>query len=214
MSVEIVSDGEEDYDAYVRTISEHYDTSKTSCERNLMIRHPWHGVSVGPSSPSVVTAVIEIPALARVKTELDKPTGLLKVDRVLHSSVIYPANYGFIPETLADDNDPLDILVLCQLSVPPLSLMKVRPIGVMPMIDGDENDDKIIAVAVTDPEYRIYNDINELPPFKLLMVSQFFNDYKVLERKRVNIAKPRGAEAAQRIIQEAVERYKKEYLGK
>lgn len=214
MSVEIVSDGEEDYEAYVRTISQHYDKSKASCERNLMVRHPWHGVSVGPSAPSVVTAVIEIPALARVKTELDKPTGLLKVDRVLHSSVIYPANYGFVPETLAEDNDPLDILVLCQLSVPPLSLMKVRPIGVMPMIDGDENDDKVIAVAVTDPEYRIYNDINELPPFKLLMVSQFFNDYKVLERKRVNIAKPRGAEAAQRVIQEAMERYKKEFLGK
>lgn len=212
MSVEIVSDGEEDYEAYVRSISAHYDASTRSTERNMMVQHPWHGVSVGTSAPSTVAAVIEIPALSRVKTELDKATGLLKVDRVLHASVVYPANYGFIPQTLAEDNDPLDILVLCQLSVPPLSVMKVRPIGVMPMIDGDECDDKIIAVAVTDPEYRIYNDINELPPFKLLMVSQFFNDYKVLERKRVNIAKPRGAEAAQRIIQEAIDRYKAQFL--
>ena len=131
-------------------------------ERSLSVAHPWHGVSIGPSFPDIVSAVIEIPALSRVKTELDKPSGLLKVDRILHSSVIYPANYGFIPETLAEDNDPLDILVLCQLSVPPLALMRVRPIGIMPMVDGGDPDDKIIAVAVSDPEYNIYYDVSEL----------------------------------------------------
>jgi len=178
-----------------------------STERTLSVAHPWHGVSIGPNSPDVVQACIEIPAFSRVKTELDKPSGLIKVDRILHSSVIYPANYGFIPETLAEDNDPLDILVLCQLSVPPLSLMRVRPIGIMPMIDGNEPDDKIIAVAVSDPEYNIYFDISELPPFKLLMINQFFNDYKTLERKQVRTFKPMGAGHAKRIIQRCNKAY-------
>lgn len=214
MSVEFMDDNGESFDDYVESITSHYDKHYPSNkDRNLMISHPWHGVSVGKNAPEIVNAIIEIPALARVKTELDKNTGLLRVDRVLHSSVIYPANYGFIPNTLAEDNDPLDILVLCQLSVPPLSLMKVRPIGYMPMTDGDESDDKIIAVAVTDPEYAIYYDINELPPFKLLMISQFFNDYKTLERKRVDLAKPKGAETARRVIQEAIDRYKAEFTN-
>ncbi|EAX99718.1 soluble inorganic pyrophosphatase, putative [Trichomonas vaginalis G3] len=176
-------------------------------ERTLSVAHPWHGVPIGPSYPDIVSAVIEIPALSRVKTELDKPSGLLKVDRILHSSVIYPANYGFIPETLAEDNDPLDILVLCQLSVPPLSLMKVRPIGIMPMVDGGDPDDKIIAVAVSDPEYNIYYDVSELPPFKLLMINQFFNDYKTLERKEVRTFKPMGAGHAKRIIKQCYDMY-------
>jgi inorganic pyrophosphatase len=139
----------------------------------MQISHPWHGVPVGPNCPDVVNAVIEIPALSRVKTELDKATGLLRVDRILHSSVIYPANYGFIPSTLAEDGDPLDILVLCQLSIPPLAVVQVRPIGFMPMVDSGPPDDKIVAVALNDPEYTVYSDINQLPPFKLQKFNQF-----------------------------------------
>ncbi|OHT02383.1 Soluble inorganic pyrophosphatase 2 [Tritrichomonas foetus] len=176
-----------------------------------MIHHPWHNVEIGQSSPDVIQCVIEIPADSRVKTELDKPTGLLKVDRILHSSVIYPANYGFIPETLAEDGDPLDILVLCQLSVPPLCLMRARPIGVMPMVDGNDPDDKIIAVCVTDPEYNIYFDISELPPYKMMKINQFFNDYKTLERKTVKTFKTMGSGHAKRIIQRCHAAYHEHY---
>ena len=198
-------------DSLLKKIDGQGNQPTISTERILSCAHPWHGVSIGESSPDIVTAVIEIPAFSRVKTELDKPSGLIKVDRILHSSVIYPANYGFIPETLAEDNDPLDILVLCQLSVPPLSLMRVRPIGIMPMVDGNEPDDKIIAVAVSDPEYNIYFDISELPPFKLLMINQFFNDYKTLERKQVRTFKPMGAGHAKRIIQRCNLAYKNHF---
>jgi inorganic pyrophosphatase len=182
-------------------------------DKRMTMAHPWHGVSIGTQPPNIVNAIVEIPALSRVKTELDKQTGMLRVDRILHSSVIYPANYGFIPETLGDDNDPLDILVLCQLSIPPLSLVKVRPIGVMRMVDGGHCDDKIVAVAVTDPEYGIYYDVSELPPFKLLMINQFFIDYKILERKQVKTSKPLGAKEAKPIIETAMERYRKQFHG-
>ncbi|OHS98457.1 soluble pyrophosphatase [Tritrichomonas foetus] len=185
--------------------------SKKLPKRTMMIHHPWHNVSIGPSSPDVINAVVEISMDSRVKTELDKPTGLLKVDRILHSSIIYPANYGFIPETLAEDGDPLDILVLCQLSVPPLCLMKARPIGVMPMIDGNDPDDKIIAVCVNDPEYNIYYDVSELPPHKMAKINQFFNDYKTLERKKVKTFKSMGSGHAKRIIQRSYSAYHEHY---
>ena len=178
-----------------------------STDRSLGVRHPWHGVPIGRNSPDILTAVIEIPSNSRVKTELDKTTGLLRVDKILHSSVVYPANYGFIPETLAEDEDPLDILVLCQLTVPPLSLMQVRPIGIMPMVDEDKPDDKIIAVAINDPEYNIYYDVSELPPYKLIMINQFFNDYQTLERKEVRTFKPLSAGKAKRIIDQCHQRY-------
>lgn len=207
----VINKEEKEYHEYMNSLYQKIGETKkqitVSTERSLSVAHPWHGVSIGPSYPDVVSVVIEIPALSRVKTELDKPSGLLKVDRILHSSVIYPANYGFIPETLAEDNDPLDILVLCQLSVPPLSLMKVRPIGIMPMVDGGDPDDKIIAVAINDPEYNIYYDVSELPPFKLLMINQFFNDYKTLERKEVRTFKPMGAGHAKRIIKQCYDLY-------
>ncbi|OHT05558.1 Soluble inorganic pyrophosphatase 2 [Tritrichomonas foetus] len=212
MSVEMQDD---DYQDYVDKLYDAHEKARSKTRpipnRSSMIHHPWHNVPVGDDYPDCVSTVIEIPALSRVKTELDKPTGLLKVDRILHSSVIYPANYGFIPETLAEDGDPLDILVLCQLSVPPLSLIKARPIGVMPMVDQGEPDDKIIAVAVNDPEYNIYYDISELPPFKLLMITQFFNDYKTLERKEVETQRPKDKDHARRIVEECFERYRNVY---
>ncbi|OHS99672.1 Soluble inorganic pyrophosphatase 2 [Tritrichomonas foetus] len=207
-----ISQAEAEYQAYMDQLYATLEPDKSpianvSPERTLMMHHPWHNVGIGDGFPDVINVVIEIPAYSRVKTELDNETGLLKVDRILHSSVIYPANYGFIPETIAEDNDPLDILVLCQLSVPPLSLMRARPIGIMPMIKSGEADDKIIAVAVSDPEYNIYNDIGDLPPFKLLMINQFFNDYRTLERKEVRTFKPLGREQAQKIIREGRDRY-------
>ena len=207
---------DEEYKQYMNSLyrtlhADNQPSLLTSNGRLMEVAHPWHGISCGPNCPDIVNVVIEIPALSRVKTELDKPTGLLKVDRILHSSVVYPHNYGFIPQTLAEDNDPLDVLVLCQLSVPPLTLMRVRPIGVMPMVDGGDPDDKIICVCVTDPEFNIYYDISELPPFKLLMINQFFNDYKSLERKEVKTFQPLGSGHAKRIIQKSINAYRKQY---
>ena len=118
--------------------------------------HAWHDVSPGNELPRDFTAVIEIPLGSNVKYELDKPTGLIKVDRIIHSAVFYPANYGFIPQTYAEDNDPLDVLVLCQEPVQPLALIKARAIGLMTMIDSGASDDKVIAVATNDPEFSDY----------------------------------------------------------
>lgn len=222
MSVEIIDDNnkieqksENQYNEYMDSLFRRIDVQKPKemrvSKRSLMIHHPWHNVDIGQASPDVVNAIIEIPIDSRVKTELDKPTGLLKVDRILHSSIVYPANYGFIPETLAEDGDPLDILVLCQLSVPPLSLMRARPIGVMPMVDGEDPDDKIIAVCVTDPEYNIYFDVSELPPYKMTKINQFFNDYKTLEHKKVQTFTAMGSGHAKRIIQRAYQAYHEHY---
>lgn len=211
-----VTQAEAEYQAYMDQL---YSTlepdkspiSKVSTERTLMMHHPWHNVGIGENMPEVINVVIEIPAYSRVKLELDNESGLLKVDRILTSSVIYPANYGFIPETLADDNDPLDILVLCQLSVPPLSMLRARPIGVMPMIKNGESCDKIIAIAVSDPEYNIYQDVNELPPFKLLMINQFFNDYRKMEKTEVKTFKPLGKDQAKKNIQQGYDLYHKTF---
>ena len=149
--------------------------------------HAWHDVSPGNELPRDFQAVIEIPLGSNVKYELDKPTGLLKVDRIIHSAVFYPANYGFIPQTYAEDNDPLDVLVLCQEPVQPLSLIKARAIGLMTMIDSGASDDKIIAVATNDPEFNSYVEAKELPPHRLLVLKRFFQDYKQLEGKAVEV---------------------------
>ncbi|WZN44285.1 inorganic diphosphatase [Chitinophaga caseinilytica] len=125
--------------------------------------NPWHSVSPGENAPHTVTGIIEIPKGSRAKYELDKDSGLLKLDRVLYSSVYYPANYGFIPKTYCDDNDPLDILILSQIEVVPMCIMDAKVIGVMQMIDGGEADDKIIAVAAHDMSVAHINDISELP---------------------------------------------------
>jgi len=145
--------------------------------------HPWHDVH--PGTPSAFTAVVEIPLGSSNKYELDKASGLLRLDRVLHSAVFYPANYGFIPQTLADDGDPLDVLILGAEPVYPLTLVTARPIGIMTMMDQDELDYKVIAVGVNDPEYNAYHDVNELPKHRLAVIKRFFGDYKTLENKRV-----------------------------
>ncbi|CAM0144896.1 unnamed protein product [Urochloa decumbens] len=148
----------------------------SSLSRRSVAAHPWHDLEIGPGAPAVFNVVVEITKGSKVKYELDKKTGLIKVDRVLYSSVVYPHNYGFIPRTLCEDNDPMDVLVLMQEPVIPGSFLRARAIGLMPMIDQGEKDDKIIAVCADDPEYRHYNDISELSPHRLQEIKRFFED--------------------------------------
>ncbi len=169
--------------------------------------HAWHDVSPGDELPRDFQAVIEIPLGSNVKYELDKRSGLLKVDRIIHSAVFYPANYGFIPQTYAEDNDPLDVLVLCQEPVQPLSLIRARAIGVMTMIDSGASDDKIIAVATNDPEFNTYIEAHDLPSHRLLVLKRFFQDYKQLEGKQVQVEDIRPSYAALAIIEKSLARY-------
>lgn len=171
--------------------------------------HPWHDMYPGPGTPQEFYAVIEIPLGSSVKYELDKPSGLIRMDRVLYSAVYYPANYGLIPQTLAEDDDPLDVLVLCQESVSPLTLMEARAIGLMTMIDTGKKDHKIIAVATGDPEFNCYHQAAEMPPHRLLMVRRFFQDYKQLEGKAVEVEEIQAADKAFSIVQDALDRYSK-----
>ncbi len=169
--------------------------------------HPWHDVERLPENPEMVRAIIEVPKGSKVKYELDKTSGLIKVDRILYSAVHYPANYGFIPRTYCDDNDPLDILVFGQETVVPLCIMRARPIGVMKMIDGGQEDDKIIAVHADDPEFAHYTDISQFPPHRLKTLERFFEDYKVLENKQVKISNFLGYIEAQDVIRKACAYY-------
>jgi inorganic pyrophosphatase len=169
--------------------------------------HAWHDVSPGPKSPAEFTSVIEIPKGSSVKYELDKETGMLKLDRALYSAVYYPANYGFIPQTLAEDDDPLDVLVLCQEPVAPLTLVRSRPIGLMTMIDTGKRDHKILAVALDDPEYSSYREASELRAHHLAMLQRFFLDYKTLEGKAVEVEDFQAAASTLGVINEALERY-------
>ncbi|XP_009405327.2 soluble inorganic pyrophosphatase isoform X1 [Musa acuminata AAA Group] len=148
----------------------------SSLSKRSVAAHPWHDLEIGPEAPAVFNVVVEITKGSKVKYELDKKTGLIKVDRILYSSVVYPHNYGFIPRTLCEDNDPMDVLVLMQEPVIPGCFLRARAIGLMPMIDQGEKDDKIIAVCADDPEYRHYNDLSELPPHRLAEIRRFFED--------------------------------------
>lgn len=169
--------------------------------------HPWHDVEIGSDAPKLVTAVIEVPKGSKTKYELDKKSGLIKVDRVLFSSVHYPANYGFIPQTYCGDKDPLDILVLGQDAVVPLAIMVAKPIGVMKMVDQGEPDDKIIAVHAHDPEYSHYNSIKDLPPHRMMEVKRFFEDYKKLEKKDVVVEEFLDRDDAQKVVKAAMAFY-------
>ena len=169
--------------------------------------NPWHDVERGDNAPKVVNGIIEIPKGSKGKYELDKASGLLKLDRVLFSAVHYPAAYGFIPKTYCDDNDPLDILVLCSVDIVPMCLVEAKVIGVMQMIDGDEEDDKIIAVAAHDISVNHFNDIADLPPHTLNEMQRFFEDYKALEHKHVSVERFMGREDAYRIIEQSITLY-------
>ena len=169
--------------------------------------HPWHDVTPGSSLPGEFNTVIEIPSGSSVKYELDKTSGLIKLDRVLYSAVYYPANYGFVPQTLAEDDDPLDVLVLCQETVVPLTIIYARAIGLMTMIDSGKKDHKIIAVATKDPEFNSYREAEEIPQHRLLMLRRFFQDYKQLEGKAVEVDEIQPAAEAYPIINDALHRY-------
>jgi inorganic pyrophosphatase len=169
--------------------------------------HPWHDVALGDHLPGEFTAVIEIPMGSSVKYELDKVSGLLRVDRILYSAVYYPANYGLIPQTLAEDDDPLDVLVLSQEAVAPLTLIRARAIGVMTMRDGGKPDHKILAVCVDDPQYDVHREADDLPAPLLAMLRRFFQDYKVLEGKSVVVNRIQPMAAALPIIEDALQRY-------
>src|SRR6185503_4596069 len=174
----------------------------------ITVLHPWHGVNYGEKAPRIVTAVIEIPQGSRCKYEIDKESGLLKLDRVIYSSFHYPVNYGFIPQTYGDDKDPLDILVITSLPVQPLCLMKAKVVGVMQMIDSGDADDKIIAVAANDPGVNHYNNMEELPRHFFDELRHFFEEYKKLENKTVTVEEFGDKAKALQIIDEAIKLYK------
>jgi inorganic pyrophosphatase len=174
--------------------------------------NPWHEVELGEGIEQYFRCVIEIPKGSKVKYELDKQTGLLWLDRVLHSAVHYPANYGFLPRTYCGDGDPLDVLVLGQEPVVPLCVLRARAIGVLAMSDDKGSDDKIIAVHVDDPEYAHYRDAAELPPHRLKEIQRFFLDYKVLENKVVDVEDIRGRPDAERVIRDAMRLYESQIL--
>src|SRR5678815_3361567 len=178
-------------------------------QRGLMI-HPWHDVTPGDKLPQEFYSIVEIPFGSSVKYELDKVSGLIKLDRVLYSAVYYPANYGFIPQTLAEDDDPLDVLVFCQETVAPLTLIKARTIGLMTMVDVGKKDHKIIAVAVDDPEFNSYREAAEMPSHRLHMLRRFFQDYTQLEGKVVEVDEIQPAKVAFPIIEDALARYSRQ----
>jgi inorganic pyrophosphatase len=169
--------------------------------------HPWHDVDLGGEIPHLIPVVIEVPKGSKNKYELDKASGLLRVDRVLFSSVHYPANYGFLPQSYCGDHDPLDVLVLGQEPVVPLTIMIAKPIGVMKMRDQGEEDDKIIAVHANDPEYVHYNSIYELPPHRITELSRFFQEYKFLENKTVVIEQFLDRDEAVKVVANAIDLY-------
>jgi inorganic pyrophosphatase len=179
-----------------------------------MVLHPWHEVSPGANPPEFVNALIEIPRGSKAKYEIDKESGLIKLDRVIYASMYYPLNYGFIPQTLGEDHDPLDIVVLTQVSVVPLCLIPAKVIGVMQMIDRGEADDKIIAVAEQDPSVSNLNDVTDLPDYLRAELTHFFENYKTLENKKVIIDQFLDKEKAQEIILKSLSLYDKTYRNK
>lgn len=180
---------------------------------NIDKTNPWHKVNIGNETPNIVNGIIEIPKNTRAKYELDKESGLLLMDRVIYSSMHYPANYGFIPQTYCDDKDPLDIMVISQIEIVPMCIVSAKVIGVMRMIDGGEMDDKIIAVAENDMSFNHINDISELPKHWIKELRAFFEDYKKLENKVVEVEEFQDAETAKKIIQRSIEDYKA-YISK
>ena len=176
-----------------------------------MVQHPWHEVRIGTNPPESLNAIIEIPRGSRAKYEIDKESGLIKLDRVIYASMYYPLNYGFIPQTLGEDHDPLDIVVLTQVSVVPRCLIPSKVIGVMRMIDRGEADDKIIAVAEQDASVSHIRDVSELPEFFRVELKHFFENYKTLENKKVVVDEFLGKAHAFPIIEKSIQYYKETF---
>lgn len=174
----------------------------------------WHDIDSNRIKPEEFVACIEISKGSKMKYELDKVTGMLLLDRVLYTSTHYPANYGFIPRTYADDNDPLDVLVLCNEVIQPLCLVTCYPIGVIKMIDSDEVDEKIIAICKGDPSLNTYKDVKELPKHIFDEISHFFTVYKQLENKTTYVTEVLGRSEAMEIIKNCMKTYKDKFVRK
>ena len=172
--------------------------------------HPWHDIEIGDNFEEL-KAVIEISEFSKVKYELDKDTGLLVVDRVLPSSMVYPANYGFFPQTYCEDKDPLDLFLFCQKELVPMSLVDVRPIGLVGMNDQGEQDDKLLAVVSNDPMYSHVKDIKDMPPHVVKQLVNFLETYKVLENKKVEVGEVRGREDAIDLIKQSMIDYRNHF---
>ncbi len=175
--------------------------------------HLWHGISAGLNPPRDVNVVIEIPSNSKCKYELDKVAGIIRVDRIIAGAVYYPGNYGFIPQTLAEDGDPLDALVMSQISFYPGVLVRSRPIGVMRMTDAGEPDDKILCVPLRDPHYTEIKTAADLPKNMLDEILEFFSVYKNLEEQKVITKGVESLEVAVQLIEDAIQAYRKKYLG-
>lgn len=171
----------------------------------------WHDVRPERISPEDFLAVIEISSGSKTKYELDKETGALIMDRVLYTSTIYPANYGFIPKTYADDGDPLDVLVLCTESISPMTLVHCYPIGAITMLDGDSNDEKIIALPFSDPHYNGYDDISQLPAHIFDEMKHFFSVYKALEGKSTAVSAVVGRDEAVKMVEKSINYYNSKF---
>ncbi len=175
------------------------------------MKNIWHDIDASRITTKDFIVVIEIPKASKTKYELDKQTGMLKLDRVLHTSTHYPANYGFIPRTYAEDLDPLDALVLCSERIFPSTLVRCYPIGVIRMVDNGENDEKIIAVPYSDPVYNCYKDVSELPAHIFDEMRHFFTVYKELEGKKTAVEKVEGLDKALKVIDKCIDSYKEKF---
>lgn len=172
----------------------------------------WHDINPERITRKAFDAVIEISKGSKMKYELDKETGMLRLDRVLYTSTHYPANYGFIPRTYAEDGDPLDVLVLCSETIQPMTLVECKPIGVLNMIDNNSCDEKIIAVPVNDPNYNCYSDIKDLPKHYFEEIQHFFQVYKSLEAdKKTSVTEINGVKKAKEIIKKSIDSYIKDF---
>ncbi|MEE1245802.1 MAG: inorganic diphosphatase [Acutalibacteraceae bacterium] len=171
----------------------------------------WHDISPKRISPEDFVCVVEIPKGSKNKYELDKETGLIILDRILYTSTHYPANYGFIPRTLGDDGDPLDVLLLCSEPLEPLTLCRAYPIGVISMIDNGHNDEKIIAIPFNDPNYNIYTNIDQLPKHIFDEMRHFFSVYKTLENKETAVDEVSERSIAVKIVSDAIDNYIEQY---
>ncbi len=167
----------------------------------------WHDISPKRINPNDFMMVVEISKGSKKKYELDKETGFLMLDRILYTSTHYPANYGFIPRTYGDDEDPLDVLLICSQSLEPLTLVRAYPIGVISMVDNGRKDEKIIAIAFNDPNYNNYTSIDQLPAHVFEEMTHFFKVYKNLENKETAVDEVSGPDEAIRVIDEAINRY-------
>ena len=173
--------------------------------------NPWHDFCPERIQPENFVAIIEIPKGSKKKYELDKETGLIRLDRILHTSTHYPMNYGFIPKTLADDGDPLDVLVFCTEDLDPLTEVECFPIGVVRMIDNDEIDEKILAIPFKDPTYNGFRDISTLPQHILNEVSHFFEVYKSLEHSKTSVKEIVGRDDAIKVLEDSIKKYKEKF---